>query len=61
MVIAERISARLWMRDLFSQCTCVRTCLSRSGMSICAHVHAQELMRHTGWLTRIPDALICLA
>ena len=22
--IAERISARLWMRDLFSQCTCVR-------------------------------------
>jgi len=25
---------KLWMRDVFSQCTCVRTCLSRSGMSI---------------------------
>ena len=27
-IIAERISARLWMRDLFSQCTCVRTYMS---------------------------------
>ena len=45
--IAERISARLWMRDLFSQCTCVgtctyiRTCQSRSGMPICTHLHSR--------------------
>ena len=26
------------MRDLFLQCMYVRTCLSHSGMSICAHV-----------------------
>ena len=45
-MIAERITARLWMRDLLSQCTCVRTCLLCSVMSICAHVHAEELKRH---------------
>ena len=27
-ITAERISARLWMRDLFLQCTCVRTYVS---------------------------------
>ena len=50
-VIAERISARLCMRDLFSQCAYVRTyvrthvhsmCLSRSWMSICPNVHARR-------------------
>ena len=34
------------MRDLFLQITCVRMCMSRSGMSICTHVHAEEFMRH---------------
>ena len=37
---AECITARLWMRDLFSQCTCVCMCLSCSGMSICTHSRA---------------------
>ena len=50
------------MRDLFSQCTYIRfLCLSHSGMSICTHVHVEELMRHVHQLTRIPDALICPA
>ena len=34
----------------------VRTCLPCSEMSICAHVHAEELMRHIHCLARIPDA-----
>ena len=29
------------MRDLFLQCTCVYMCRSRSGMSICAHLHSR--------------------
>ena len=41
-VIAKHISVMLWMRDLFLQCTYVCTCLSRSGMSICTHVHAAQ-------------------
>ena len=46
-LIAERISARLWMRDLFSLCTCVRAYMSVTlrninlqyclGMSIWGH------------------------
>ena len=56
VVIAERISARLWMRDLFSQCKCVRTCRSRSGMSICTHLHSRARSlrnsRVTGWRLR---------
>ena len=34
---------RLWMRDLFSQCLYIRV-LSRSGMSICTHLHSFALM-----------------
>jgi len=33
-LVAEHISARLWMRDLFSWCTYVHMCQSRSGMLI---------------------------
>ena len=34
------------MRDLFSQCTYVRTCLSRSGMLICARHRTQRHGTH---------------
>ena len=48
MLIAEHISVRLWMRDLFLGCVYVRTyvcmCQSTLGMSICTHV--QELRHH---------------
>ena len=29
-------------------------------MSICAHVHAEELIRHVHWHGRIPDANLVL-
>ena len=37
MVVAECLSTRLWIRDLFLGCAYVRTCRSRLGMSICGH------------------------
>ena len=55
-IIAERISARLWIGDLFLQCMCVRMCLSRSGMSICTHCwHSRSRARsetHVHWWWR---------
>ena len=55
VVIAERISTRLWIRDLFLQCMCIRICRSRSGMSICTHMHAQEPMCHVHWHAKMPS------
>ena len=52
VVIVERISVKLWISDLFSQCTYVRVC------------HAQEcqfaltcMQSHVHWQPRIPDAM----
>ena len=47
------------MRDLFLQCACVctyvYTCRSHSGMSICTHMHAYELMCHMHRHARMHD------
>ena len=45
-VIAERISARLWMRDLFLQCTYVRTNVRVCHVQECQFAHVTELICH---------------
>jgi len=58
LLVAKRISARLWMRDLFSQYTCMRTCIRVCHAQecqfalICTYVHAQKLIRHMHWRRR---------
>jgi len=48
---AEHISARLWMRNLFSQCTYIRVCYAQE----CQFALTEDLMHHVHWLTRIPS------
>ena len=40
-IVAERISTRLSRIYSHNVRACVRTCQSRSGMSICTHLHSR--------------------
>ena len=67
-LITECISARLWMRDLFSQCMCICMYVSVTLRNVNlhsfaprGHVHTQELMHQVHWRWRSrtgPRALV---
>ena len=52
-VVVKRISARLWMRDLFSGCASVRMWRSCLAMSICTHAQNVNLRSRSGTETFI--------
>ena len=63
-MIAERISARLWIKDLFSQSTYVRTCictwdtLRNVTQNVVTHHRYRLYVRHTVWHIQIRSTQI---